>query len=97
MSVEPKKRGSHLDPPTLKGNWLEKAKLITAYHKHQVMLNPGKRTMGKWTVIDTAQVLGCSVGYVSESIRIGEFVSRNRSLDWSKVSRGFVMSLMRKQ
>lgn len=79
-------------------HWLTKSRLITLFHRREVELRPTKRNEGKWKVSDTAKCLGYSNGYISESIKITEFMEENeQAVNWSKVTRELVMALIKKK
>lgn len=52
-------------------NWYKKALLILKFHELRSSQNPTNRKF-KWRILDTAEELEFSVGYVSESIRLAK-------------------------
>ena len=52
-------------------DWYKKCKDILQFHEEKCALQ-SKRRGEKWTIANTAKVLGLSAGYVSESIRLAQ-------------------------
>jgi len=70
-------------------NWYKKCKLILEFHEDKCSQQSLKRN-SKWTVRDTADALGMSAGYVSESLKLAQAnqifigISRSRALQFLK-------------
>lgn len=79
----------------LETNWVKKVHLIAEYHRAQQAKHPKKRNTGIWKLADTAKELGFSTGYISESIRISDYIDKHPG-DWIKLDRGTVLEMIRK-
>lgn len=75
--------------------WYPKAKIIADFHREKVNKWTDKRNIG-WKLRDTCRVLGISIGYASESIRMVEFIEKNEGIArWDKCSREMVIKIMK--